>query len=471
MDDKAKFHTELLTKIQEAGNTPEFAASKTGLGKLTRTLQLLGGTSPEVLVDILGITEIPDDPWKAMNLVRNMDIATVQALEVFATKGKGKSVGHHLTPGNILGKHLLGMSPQDRYDVYKGLLDMGRQHGMDPRQIIPLLDEVHGKVAHGGDWSGKKTGALLEVIKGERGVDFLKRFKTALEKQDAMNTAALADPRQQKWTAAAEGAADALDVPDTNLTGVETPPAMRKAGTQILTPSANQVRALIETNPDATPEQIRAGTEQIVRDTPLTKGQQKKLNKLQTAAGQVRLNPQAFMDSGLQLNAMDPISPLIKTAVDNPVGTIGGALLEGYNKETIQKIEQGKVGEAALDVGKGALIGAGVEKGLQTTGLAGPAGKVLAPVAATQLFSQGRDDSTTKYLADKYGEAVGMNQNRPSWGTEFGEMNTEKPGYVQAAEDALDWAGGMTMKAVNGGIKLIRESAAAQGAAGGLFTK
>jgi hypothetical protein len=129
------------------------------------------------------------------------------------------------------------------------------------------------------------------------------------------------------------------------------------------------------------------------------------------------------------------------------------------------------VGEAALDVGKGALIGAGVEKGLQTTGLAGPAGKVLAPVAATQLFSQGRDDSTTKYLADKYGEAVGMNQNRPSWGTEFGEMNTEKPGYVQATEDALDWAGGMTMKAVNGGIKLIRESAAAQGAAGGLFTK
>jgi hypothetical protein len=50
-------------------------------------------------------------------------------------------------------------------------------------------------------------------------------------------------------------------------------------------------------------------------------------------------------------------------------------------------------------------------------------------------------------------------------------MNTEKPGYVQAAEDALDWAGGMTMKAVNGGIKLIRESAADQGAAGGLFTK
>ena len=53
MDDKAKFHTELLTKIQEAGNTPEFAASNTGLSKLTRTLQLLGGTSPEVLVEML----------------------------------------------------------------------------------------------------------------------------------------------------------------------------------------------------------------------------------------------------------------------------------------------------------------------------------------------------------------------------------------------------------------------------------
>ena len=123
--------------------------------------------------------------------------------------------------------------------------------------------------------------------------------------------------------------------------------------------------------------------------------------------------------------------------------------------------------EAALAVGNGALMGAGVENGLPTTGVAGPAGKVLAPVAATQLSSQGRDDSTTKYLADKDGEAVGRHQNRPRWGTECGEMNTEKTGYVQATEDASDWAGGRTMKAGNGGIKLIRESATDRGAAGG----
>ena len=78
---------------------------------------------------------------------------------------KGKQVGHHLTPGNILGKHLLGMSPQDRYDVFKGLLDMGRQHGMDPRQIIPLLDDVHFEEAHGKDFSGKKTWCPIRSCK------------------------------------------------------------------------------------------------------------------------------------------------------------------------------------------------------------------------------------------------------------------------------------------------------------------
>ena len=147
----------------------------------------------------------------------------------------------------------------------------------------------------------RRPGALLEVVKGERGVDFLKRFQSALQAQDALNQNALADPRQQRWQSAYEGAAQGLDVPDVDLGGVETPPAMRKLGTEILKPSANQVRTLVETNPDATPEQIKAGAEQIVRDTPLTKTQQKKLGFLQTAAGQVKLNPKALAAAGLML--------------------------------------------------------------------------------------------------------------------------------------------------------------------------
>ena len=303
MKDKQEFHTRLLKKIQEAGNTPEFAASKTGASKLTRTLQLLGGTSPEVLVDVLGITDIPDDPWKAMNMVRNMDIATVRALEVFTTTGKGKQVGHHLTPGNILGKHLLGMPPQDRYDVFNGLLDMGRKHGMDPRQIIPLLDSVHGETAHGGDWSGKKTGALLEVIKGEKGVDFLKRFEGALDIQDTMNKAAMADPRQTPYQAAFEGAAKGLDVPELDLGSTETPPSLRKLGTEILKPVSPDVRALVEANPD-NPEAIRQGTEDIVRQTELSPTGQKKLGLLQSGAGQIKLNPKALAAAGLMLPSM-----------------------------------------------------------------------------------------------------------------------------------------------------------------------
>ena len=337
MKDKQEFHTRLLKKIAEADKTPEFAASKTGVSKLTRTLQLLGGTSPEVLVDVLGITEIPDDPWKAMNMVRNMDIATVRALEVFTTKGKGKQVGHHLTPGNILGKHLLGMSPQDRYDVFSGLIDMGRQHGMDPRQIIPLLDAVHGEVAHGGDWSGKKTGALLEVIPGEKGTDFLKRFQGALDIQDTMNRAAMADPRQTPYQAAFQGAAEGLDVPELDLGSAETDPNLRKLSTEILKPVSPDVRALVEANPD-NPEAIRQGTADIVRQAEMTPAQTKKLNLLQAGAGQIKLNPKVM---GVLFGATAPA-----------IATIGMSARAAVQSDKEAKANPGdlrKQGIAALD--------------------------------------------------------------------------------------------------------------------------
>lgn len=408
MDDKAKFHSELLKRIQEWEGTESFAASNTGRSKLTRTVQLLAGTSPEVLVDVLGITKIPKDPKDAMNVVRNMDIATVRALEVFATKGKGKQVGHHLTPGNILGKHLLDMSPADRYDVYKGLLDMGRQHGMDPRQIVPLLDDIHFEKAHGGDFSGKKTGALLEVVKGERGVDFLKRFQSALDAQDALNQNALADPRQQRWQSAYEGAAQGLDVPDVNLGGVETPPAMRKLGTEILKPSANQVRTLVETNPDATPEQIRAGTEQIVRDTPLTKTQQKKLGFLQTAAGQVKLNPKALAAAGLMLPSF---AGLAASAAETKMRT--DKAMETGNP--LDKLQAGIAG-TSLAADAVPVVGEAVSTPADLTNVAIDEGR--------ELFSD--PVKYTKRAIERTGQIVG-NQ----------------------------LLGAPTMKAINGGMKLL----------------
>jgi hypothetical protein len=170
--------------------------------------------------------------------------------------------------------------------------------------------------------------------------------------------------------------------------------------------------------------------------------------------------------SGFRLNAMDPLSMLLKEAIDNPTGATLGALHEAYNKETIQKFEQGDVVGGGMDVAKGVAIGTVVEKGIQALGpkVAGGVARLAVPLMGTQLFSQGRDDSTTKYLADKVGPSIGMNQDRPSWGTEFGEMNTQKPGYVQAAEDALDFVGSAAMNVVGGTARLIMQSPAAQGA-------
>ena len=161
--------------------------------------------------------------------------------------------------------------------------------------------------------------------------------------------------------------------------------------------------------------------------------------------------------SGLKLNSTDPLSLLMKEAFDNPTGATLGVLQEAYNKETIQKFEQGDVVGGGMDVARGTAIGTLIEKGAKALGpkVAGGVARLAMPVMAQGLFSQGRDDSTTKYLADKVGPSIGMNQDRPSWGTEFGEMNTQKPGYVQATEDALDWLGSATMNVVGGAARLL----------------
>lgn len=162
-------------------------------------------------------------------------------------------------------------------------------------------------------------------------------------------------------------------------------------------------------------------------------------------------------DPRFRLNAADPLSPLIKAVLDNPTGATIGTLLEGYNMETIKKVEAGDVGGATMDIAKGALVGAGVEKGLSM----GPAvlqrgaARLSPALIAKALVEQGREDSPTSYLLQTYGEKVGMNQQRPSWGTEFGEMQTEKPEYVQATEDALDWLGEKTIQFGKGVVRFV----------------
>ena len=162
-------------------------------------------------------------------------------------------------------------------------------------------------------------------------------------------------------------------------------------------------------------------------------------------------------DQGLRLNAADPLSPLIKAVLENPTGATIGALLEGYNMETIKKVEAGDIGGAAMDIGKGTVIGAAAETVLSKAPLSIQRGVArLSPaLMGKALIEQGRENSPTSYLLKTYGEKVGMTQERPFWGTEIGEMQTEKPEYVQATEQALDWIGEKTIQFGKGVAKFV----------------
>ena len=245
--ERLDFHTALVNKIKEWEGTADFSAGSTNRQKLNRSLNLLLGTNPDVLVDFFDINTVPDDPREAMNLIRGADLKTLKDLEIFALKGLGqKLVGHHQIAANTLGVHLNNMSPSDRMDVYKGMLDLGQKHGMDPRQIMTIPDAIHRTVAHGGDFKGVKTGAMLPVVIGERGVDFLKRFESSINVQLGMGKAALADPKTQNWKAAFRGAAESIGFPDSDvLFDFETPLEIKGQATKLFTPVAQQVSDIV----------------------------------------------------------------------------------------------------------------------------------------------------------------------------------------------------------------------------------
>ena len=161
--------------------------------------------------------------------------------------------------------------------------------------------------------------------------------------------------------------------------------------------------------------------------------------------------------SGFRLNSTDPLSLLLKEAWDNPTGATLGILQEAYNKETIQKFEQGDVAGGSLDVARGTAIGILAEKGLNAMGPAvasGVARLAILPKMAYDLLNQGREDSTTKYVADKFGPSLGMNQNRPSWGMDS-QVVTEKPLIVEQAEKGMEFIGQTALNVMNGAAHLL----------------
>lgn len=301
--ERLDFHTALVNKIKEWEGTADFSAGSTNRQKLNRSLNLLLGTNPDVLVDFFDINTVPDDPREAMNLIRGADLKTLKDLEIFALKGLGqKLVGHHQIAANTLGVHLNNMSPSDRLDVYKGMLDLGQKHGMDPRQIMTIPDAIHRTIAHGGDFKGIKTGAMLPVVIGERGVDFLKRFESSINVQLGMGQAALADPSTQNWKAAFRGAAESIGFPNSDvLFDFETPLEVKGQATRLFAPVAQQVSDIVN----------KPG--QIIQDIP---------GQVVEAIGQAGLDPKKIRQ--VQQSIIDFTGGAVKT-IPKPVRQVMGA--------------------------------------------------------------------------------------------------------------------------------------------------
>jgi hypothetical protein len=379
--ERLDFHTALVNKIKEWEGTEDFSAGSTNRQKLNRSLNLLLGTNPDVLVDFFDINTVPDDPREAMNLIRGADLKTLKDVEIFRLKGLGdKLVGHHEVAANTLGVHLNNMSPSDRLDVYKGMLDLGQKHGMDPRQIMTIPDAIHRTVAHGGDFKGIKTGAMLPLVINERGVDFLKRFESSINLQLGMGRKALADPSTQSWKAAMKGAAQGLGLPDENmLFDMETPLPIKGAASDVLAPLATDVKGIVQAE-GATPEIITSQTKELVQRTPLKEAKIQKLFA-EIKGGNARMA--GFDPNIINMMATDPVGMAAAGAAEiaraNPVGTAAGALL-GLDTEAVKLAREGQYGQAAVQTGLGALVGAGVEA----------VGKRVAPMAMKLMPQAGK---------------------------------------------------------------------------------
>jgi hypothetical protein len=379
--ERLDFHTALVNKIKEWEGTADFSAGSTNRQKLNRSLNLLLGTNPDVLVDFFDIDTVPDNPREAMNLIRGADLKTLKDVEIFRLKGLGdKLVGHHEVAANTLGVHLNNMSPSDRLDVYKGMLDLGQKHGMDPRQIMTIPDAIHRTIAHGGDFKGIKTGAMLPLIIGESGTQFLKRFEQSINLQLGMGRKAIADPSTQSWKAAMSGAAQGLGLPDENmLFDMETPLPVKGAASDVLAPIAADVKSIVQT-PGATPELITSQTKELVERTPLKEAKIQRLFA-EIKGGNVRMA--GFDPNIINMMATDPVSmaaggvvEAAKTVRANPLGAAVG-VLGGLDTESVKLAREGQYGQAALQTAGGALVGAGVEA----------VGKRVAPMAM-QLIPQ-----------------------------------------------------------------------------------
>ena len=381
MNEAEKFHNDLISKIQSWESTEDYASSKNNRQKLVRSLDLLSGTNPNVLRDLLGFTEIPDDPKAAMYLIRNLDTKTLRQLEIFAIAGKDKkAVGHHIIAGNTL-RDLQHLPPMERYDFYKRLFDYGAKHGMDPANIGTIMASIHKEIAHGGDFRGEKTGVALKLKPGETGKEFFTRFKESILKQSQMFDAAMAHPSTVKLQSAMSGASEGLNVPELDLASLDTPLESKAIATRALQPIAEQV---LESVRD--PNTTASDTFNLSRT--LSSGLTR---KLKIVNGVARFDYQSgFVNAGL----IDKAGTLIK---NNWKGEALGAGLSALSRENRENIASGDYRAVARNVVKDAAIG-GVTQAVGKAALSvlpkvvgGAVSTVATPLAVGALGYQALD--------------------------------------------------------------------------------
>ena len=349
-----QFQEALAKKIKSWEATEDFANSTTARQKLNRSLNLLLGSDPETIIDMLGGDFVPNDPRDAMNVIRGLDLKTLKSMEILELKGLGnKLVGHHGIAASTL-QALRGMPPKERLKVYKGLADMGQRFGMDPKQIFLIADKIHKSIAHEGDFTGVKTGVTLPYIAGETGDEFLRRFEEPMQRQLSALERAVAAGETQDYYQAINVIEDNLQIPRGTLVSPDTPLAVKDAATKLLRPTADQVREVVNVGDD-----IAGGTQRILDQTPV---KPKALSNFFQIA----------QDSGIVKIAKSPA--IRRAAAALPVvGTSIGALnVEASAAERQQEIEANP-NDPTLKVNKALDQAAGYGDRLSLAGMASTA--------------------------------------------------------------------------------------------------
>ena len=242
MDKEAlELQQKLLDKLNEWKASPEFGKSKYDNQKYNRAKGMLQATHPKVLTEVLGITSVPDAPRDTMNLIRSMDLRTLENLEIFRGMDD-KVVGHHMSAFGAISGALDNQNFERRIELLNRAIDQGYVTGMDPSGIGPIRSSIHLPIAHQGDFSGKKPGYKVPTFTNEDNIeDVWSALEKSLKQQKGSFMQARADVSTQDLKAASQG------IFDTDLiTDLDQSMDVRTAATKAAKPIAKDLDAVIQ---------------------------------------------------------------------------------------------------------------------------------------------------------------------------------------------------------------------------------